>query len=166
MSFCPECGNKITNKVVDGVTRHVCVECNFTNWNNPIPVVAALVKHNGKYLIARNTQWAPGIFSLIAGYLESGEDIEEAVIREVKEELNLDGNVTNYLGHYSFIEKNQIILAFEVEATGDLKTNHELAEIKALSASELSVYDFSYYQMTENIINVWSKINIKTVKKR
>ena len=161
MSFCPECGNKIIKKIVDGVTRHVCDECNFTKWNNPVPVVAALVKHNGKYLIARNTQWAPGIFSLIAGYLESGEDIEEAVVREVKEELNLQGKVTNYLGHYSLIEKNQIILAFEVEATGDLKTNHELAEIKALSAAELSTYDFSYYEMTENIIKVWSNLNVK-----
>ena len=162
MSFCPECGNKITKKLVDDVDRFVCVECNFTRWNNPVPVVAALVKHNGKYLIARNTQWAAGIFSLIAGYLESGEDIEEAVIREVKEELNLEGKVVNYLGHYSFIEKNQIIIAFEVEATGNLKTNHELAEIKALSAAELSSYDFSYYPMTENIINVWSKLQIKT----
>jgi len=150
------------SRTVDGLGRRVCGECNHIEWNNPIPVVAALVKYNNKYIIARNTQWDPGVFSLIAGYLESGEEIEKGVIREVREELNLDGKITNFLGYYSFLDKNQIILAFEVEATGNLEKNHELAEIIELSSSELSVYDFSYFNITEKIINVWSKLNLQS----
>lgn len=158
MSFCPECGSKTISKVVDNATRLVCKDCNFTDWKNPIPVVAALVKHEGKYLLARNKEWGEGIFSLIAGYLESGEEIEKAVLREVKEELNLDGKIINSLGHYSLLEKDQIILAFEIEATGSIKTNYELVETIQLSDHELSNYDFSYFNLTEKIINNWKNL--------
>jgi len=158
MKFCPECGSKIISKNIDGANRIACRNCCYVKWNNPVPVVSALVKHNGKYIIARNAQWDTGIFSLIAGYLESGEEIESAIIREVKEELNLEGKITHYLGHYSLIDKNQIILAFEVEAVGHLELNHELAEVKTLLPYELSIYDFSYFKLTEEIISVWSKL--------
>lgn len=161
MNFCPECGSKINQKIIDGVNRFVCSEnsCNYIYWNNPIPVVAALVKFRGNYIIARNTRWPRGIFSLITGYLESSEGIEEAILREVKEELDLEGKITGYLGHHIFTEKNQLILAFEVEAVGNVKTNHELAEIKELTAAELLGYDFHPLYITERIIKEWSNLN-------
>lgn len=159
MNFCPKCGNKTIFKVVDNSTRAVCNNCNVTHWNNPIPVVAALVKHEGKYILARNKEWDKGVFSLIAGYLESGEEIENAVLREVKEELNLDGKIINSLGYYSLLEKNQIILAFEIETIGTMKMNYELVETIQLSDSELSSYDFSYFELTEKIINTWVNLH-------
>ena len=159
MKFCPECGNPVQVKHIDGADRFICSnnQCNYVHWNNPVPVVAALVKLNSKYIIARNAQWPKGIFSLITGYLEAGEDVESAVLREVNEELGLEGVIVQYLGHYTFREKNQIILAFEVAATGEIQTNHELAEIKQLSVEELLNYDFQPLYITEQIINAWSK---------
>lgn len=165
MKFCPECGNDVISKVLDGVERIVCIQCDYINWQNPIPVVAALVKYNGQYLVARNTEWDEGIFSLIAGYLESGEDIEAAILREVQEELSLKGSISHFIGYYSLLEKNQIILAFEIEATGTLKTNHELAETLPLSAHDLANYDFSYFELTTKIINDW-KTYYNLIQKR
>jgi len=161
MKFCPQCGNKAINKSIDGEKRTICSEsdCNYVHWNNPVPVVAALVKHNGKYLLARNAQWPKNIFSLITGYLESKEEVEKAVLREVKEELNLDGKINAYLGHYSFFEQNQIIMAFEVKAEGNLKINHELAESKYLTQQELSTYNFHPLYITEKIIKKWLTLN-------
>jgi len=163
MNFCPECGAKIQK--TEKSPRFECGEknCSYVHWNNPLPVVAALVKHNEKYLIARNAQWPKRIFSLITGYLEAGEDTEKAILREVKEELNLNGKVSNYLGHYTFFEQNQIIIAFEVEATGVLKTNHELAETKYLTSTELAQYDFQPLYITEKVIQQWLNINDKNV---
>jgi len=163
MKYCPECGTKAPNNNLENSSRFKCGanECNYVHWNNPIPVVAALVKHNEKYLIARNIQWPKRIFSLITGYLEPGEEIENAILREVKEELNLNGKITNYLGLYSFFEQNQIIIAFEVEATGELKTNHELSATKYLTNEELTSYNFHPLYITEKIIKKWSKLNIK-----
>lgn len=163
MKFCPDCGSKTSLKTTDNAQRYICQNdgCNYIHWNNPIPVVAALVKHDDNYLIARNTQWPKGIFSLITGYLEAGEEIEKAILREVKEELNLEGRIVNYLGHHMFSEKNQIILAFEVEASGKLKTNHELAETKYLSKSELGEYNFQPLYITEKVIQQWLVIHNK-----
>jgi NADH pyrophosphatase NudC (nudix superfamily) len=107
--------------------------------------------------VARNKQWQKGYFSSIAGYLEFGETAEEAVLREVKEELNLTGEVRRFLGYYSIFEKNLRILAFEVNGAGQLQLNEELSESKLMSKDELSKYDFSYCDVTQQIIKVWSK---------
>ncbi|MGD8566458.1 MAG: NUDIX domain-containing protein [Gammaproteobacteria bacterium] len=120
-------------------------------------MVAALVKNKNNYIIARNVQWPKGVFSVITGYLESGEHPEDCVLREVKEELGLTGKISGFLGYHLFKEKNQLILAFEVLASGDLQTNHELAEVKYLTPVELSRYDFRPLTITEQIIREWKK---------
>lgn len=159
MRYCPKCKNKLTRKILDGVKRLACSseKCSYVLWNNPVPVVAALVQHEGKYIIARNALWPGGIFSVISGYLEQKETPEQAVIREVEEELGLTGEIKRYLGHYSFFEKNQLLLGYEIEAGGTIKTNHELAEIKQLTAEELSNYDFGPLYVTRAMIDDWKK---------
>lgn len=160
MKYCPDCGDKLSTRIIDEVERRVCIKngCNYTFWNNPIPVVAALVHFNDKYIIARNANWPPGRYSVISGYLECAEDPEIAVLREVKEELGLDGVVTSYLGHHIFAEQNQLILAFEVLAKGSVLTNDELVEIKYLTQEALLDYNFKPFYITEKIINEWSKL--------
>jgi NAD+ diphosphatase len=157
MKFCPQCGNQLRAREIDGATRWVCQadDCQFIHWNNPVPVVAALVRYQDNYIIARNAKWPEGIFSLITGYLESGEDPEQAALREVQEELNLSGGITQFLGHYTFKQKNQLILAYEIKATGELQTNYELAELKQLTPAELASYDFHPLVITTSIINEW-----------
>lgn len=125
MRYCPQCGNKLALKEVDGAERLACIEnsCSYIFWNNPVPVVAALVRYSDKFIIARNVAWPAGIFSLIAGYLEHGENPDEAVLREVNEELGLQAKISRFIGHYDFSEKNQLIIAYEVDATGNLATH-------------------------------------------
>lgn len=160
MNFCPRCGAKLVLKKLDEAERDVCPtpQCNYIHWNNPIPVVAALVKHKDHYIIARNSQWPRRIFSIITGYLEQNESPQEAVLREVSEELGLTGKIKTLIGAYSFVEQNQIIICYEVEATGQLTTNHEIADVKHLTPEELSDYDFSPLYITRNIIHDWKKI--------
>jgi NADH pyrophosphatase NudC (nudix superfamily) len=158
MKFCPECGSRVVKKQIDGASRFICssADCNYIAWNNPVPVVAALVKLNDNYILARNSQWPRGLFSLITGYLESGENVEEAVLREVKEELGLEGRLVGFIGHTTFRRKNQLLIAFEVEASGSIQKNHEIAETIELSAQELKSYNFSQLAITEQIIKNWA----------
>lgn len=62
-------------RTIDAVTRKACSgeECNFVHWDNPTPVVMALVQLDDHFIIARNVQWPEGMFSVIAGFLERGE---------------------------------------------------------------------------------------------
>ena len=157
MKYCPECASVLELKRMDGVERMVCVssECGFVHWDNPVPVVAALVEYQGKIILARNSQWPEGMFSLVTGYLERNETPEDAVVREVKEELGLDGKAQEFLGCYSFIEKNQIILAHWVVATGELKTGNEITEVKLLSLEELKLLQFGRLALTSAIVKQW-----------
>ena len=118
-----------------------------------MPVVAVLVKHYGQYLVARNVAWPEGVFSFITGYLEQGEAPEQCAIREVAEELGLIASDPRLIGNYYYEKKNQVLLCYQVNATGLIVTNHELAEVKSLSAGELAEYDFSPLYLTQKIIS-------------
>ncbi len=95
------------------------------------------------------------MYSLLTGYLERNESPEEAVEREVKEELGLDGKVREFIGCYSFIEKNQVILAHWVVASGELKIGDEIAEVRLLSREELSRWSFGRFALTSAIVKRW-----------
>ena len=157
MKYCPECASALQLKPVDGVERKVCVSphCGFVHWDNPVPVVAALVQYRGKIILARNSQWQDGMFSLVTGYLERNESPEEAAVREVKEELGLDGKVREFIGCFSFIEKNQVILAHSVVASGELKIGDEISEVRLLSREELSRRPFGRFALTSAIVKHW-----------
>ncbi len=157
MKYCPDCASLLELKRIDGVERKACPspECNFVHWDNPVPVIAALVQYQGKVVLARNWQWPEGMFSLVTGYLERNETPEGAVVREVKEELGLNGKVQDFIGCYSFTEKNQVILAYWVVATGELKTGSEISEVKLLSREELRFWQFGRLALTSDITKHW-----------
>lgn len=157
MKYCPECGDTLEVRRIDGVERLACVapECAFVHWDNPIPVVAALIEYQDRIVLARNSQWPDGMFSLVTGYLERNETAEQAVLREVKEELGLDGKIREFIGCYSFVDKNQIILAHWVLATGELKTGAEISEVRLLSREELKRWQFGPLALTSVIVRHW-----------
>ena len=158
MKYCPSCAHKLVSKVIDGITRAVChqPDCGFIYWNNPVPVVAAVVEYDDKIVLARNAQWPENVFSMITGYLERNESPESAVVREVKEELGLDSRLQAFIGHYPFPRKNQLILAFSVESTGTIQLNHEIAEVKLLPKDKLDPNQFGELQLTAKIFQDWA----------
>ncbi|HRC61208.1 MAG TPA: NUDIX domain-containing protein [Candidatus Propionivibrio aalborgensis] len=157
MKYCPLCRSDLENRPVDGVVRLACssVECQFVSWNNPIPVVAGLVRHEGQYLLARNATWPQGMFSMITGFLEQGESPESAILRETEEELGLKGSECKFIGHYAHPRFNQLIIAFAVEASGDVKLNDEIAEVRMVSPEELATYDFGRLGLIRTIVTHW-----------
>ena len=140
MKFCPQCGKELVYKIKDGRDRHFCPdesECGYVHWNNPIPVVAAIVEHEGEIILARNAAWPATWYALITGFLESGETPEEGIIREVKEELNLDGEIVELVGLYEFHRMNQLIIAYHIKATGNIELSEELVDYKRLKPEEI-----------------------------
>ncbi len=142
-TYCPQCCCGLVKKEVDGKDRVSCInaECDFVLWNNPVPVVAAIIEHEDKILFARNSAWEEDKFALIAGYLEEGETPETAIIREIKEEINLDGEIVSFCGHYNFKQKNQLLIIFHVKATGAVKLSPEIAEVKHFTKDQITPWD-------------------------
>ncbi len=96
----------------------------------PVPVVAAIVEHEGQVILARNVAWPTNFYALITGFLERGESPEEGVQREVQEELGLTPRGAHFVGLYDFARMNQLIIAYHVPATGTVTLNEELADWK------------------------------------
>lgn len=127
-----------------GLERQACTagSCSFVLWDNPVPVVAALVELAGKIVLARNVAWPEKQFGLITGYLERNEAPEAAVAREVMEELGLAVRSVSLIGLYPFESKNQLLLAYHVIAQGRIVLNEELAEFRLIEPERLKAWDF------------------------
>lgn len=135
--FCPRCATPFETREHAGLPRHICPSCGFTHWNNPTPVVAALLQYGEHILLARNAAWPARMFALITGFLEHNESPEEGVAREVKEETNLDAQRIELIGVYPFLRKNELIIAYHVEATGEIALSEELADFKLVEPERL-----------------------------
>ena len=122
MKFCPQCGHDLIHLKIDGRKRLACSSrtCDYVFWDNPTPVVAALVEKQGDVVLVRNKEWPPKMYGLVSGFLEKGETPKSGVLREVKEELGLEGQIIDFIGYYSFFEMNQLILAYHVRIDGEI----------------------------------------------
>lgn len=135
--FCPNCATELIVVEVDGQKRQKCPSGDFIHWDNPVPVVAAIVEHEGRVILTRNKGWPEKWVGIVAGFLEKNETPEQGVLREVKEELGLIGEIVSFVGHYPFKLRNQIIFAYHVRVEGEIVLGEELESIKALPPDEV-----------------------------
>jgi NAD+ diphosphatase len=142
--FCPQCGGALAMiiQAEDGgdKARLRCAACGFTHWNNPTPVLAAVIEcadRDGQVLLARNAAWSGRMFALITGFMEAGETPTEGIAREVKEETALDVEALNLIGVYDFQRMNQVIIAYHAVARGEVRLSPELAEYKLYPPEQL-----------------------------
>jgi NADH pyrophosphatase NudC (nudix superfamily) len=139
--FCPLCAQPLAPGEQGGAQRLACA-CGYVHWDNPVPVVAAIVEHEGAVILARNRDWPEKMFGLVTGFLEKGETPEAAVAREVKEELSLEASAADFVGLYPFARRNELIIAYHVPATGTVRLNEELADYRRIAPEELRPWDF------------------------
>ena len=136
-NFCPNCATplQLLAQMEDGgeKARMRCAACAFTHWNNPTPVLAAVIEmadRDGQVLLARNAAWPGRMFALITGFMEAGETPEEGIAREVLEETSLKVDALKLIGVYDFQRMNQIIIAYHAVARGEVVLSPELAEYR------------------------------------
>jgi NADH pyrophosphatase NudC (nudix superfamily) len=155
MRYCPVCGRELGEAEIDGMQRLGCPSeaCDYVFWDNPTPVVAAVVERDGKIVLARNREWPEKIFGLVTGFLEKGESPDQGILREVMEELGLEGRIESFIGNYSFFQMNQLIVAFHVKATGQIRMGDELAEIREVPPERLRPWGFG----TGEAVRDWLK---------
>ena len=93
-------------------------------------------------MLARNRSWPEHMYGLVTGFLERGESPQQGVAREVKEELDLNALATNLVGVYPFERKNELIIAYHVEAAGVIRLNEELVDYRAIAPARLRPWKF------------------------
>ena len=140
--FCPLCATALADIAVmedSGETvRLRCPACGWTHWNNPTPVLAAVVEYRGKVLLARNAAWAnPEMYALITGFMEAGESPEAGIAREVLEETGLVVSATHLLGVWDFQKRNEVLICYHVLADGEVHLSPELADYRLLDPADV-----------------------------
>ena len=100
--YCPQCRAELAPTLRGGQTRLACPQCSFVQWSNPVPVVAAVVERAGRVVLVHSVGRPAHWFGLVAGFLERGEHPEAAVLREVAEELGVEGRLMSAIGIYPF----------------------------------------------------------------
>lgn len=139
--FCPACAAALTlqSQMEDGgeKARLRCTACDYTHWNNPTPVLAAVVEYQGKILLARNAAWSGEKFALITGFMEAGETPEGGIAREISEETNLQTSALKLIGVYDFQRMNQVIITYHALAHGEVRLSPELVDYKLLAPEQL-----------------------------
>ncbi len=121
-------------------SRLRCAACGYTHWNNPTPVLAAVIEladRGGLVLLARNAAWQGRMFALITGFMEADESPEEGITREVGEETALQVDALDLIGVYEFKRMNQVIIAYHVLARGEIRLSPELAEYKLMAPEQI-----------------------------
>ena len=152
--YCPLCRSELVEATIDGHVRLCCSNesCEYCQWNNPTPVVAALVEYQNQIVLAKTKRASTAGWSMIAGYLEAGEVPEVAIAREIKEEIALDTDALHFLGHYSNVPNNQLLIVYFAQASGELIKGEELSEITTVSLEQAVRYIESKYRITHQAL--------------
>ncbi|GAA1518470.1 NAD(+) diphosphatase [Sphaerisporangium rubeum] len=135
---CPRCGARTT--VVAGGHMRVCPDDGSQHFPRVDPAVIMLVHDGaGRCLLARGPRWPEGRLSVLAGFVEPGESLEQAVAREVLEEVGVTVATPRYLGSQPWPFPRSLMLGFFAEAVStELVLDHdEIAEARWLTREEL-----------------------------
>ncbi|CAI8298673.1 MAG: NAD(+) diphosphatase [PS1 clade bacterium] len=135
--FCSQCGS-LTHMAEAGYKR-ACPNCGAEHFPRTDPVVIMLAHHDDACLVGRQKGWPEGMFSSLAGFMEPGETIEEAVAREMQEEAGIDITSVRYLGTQPWPFPASMMIGCLAEASGRDITldDEELEEARWISREDV-----------------------------
>jgi len=122
--FCSRCGAATQAHARDRAM--VCTACGYTQYPRQSPCVIVLVTRGDDVLLARSANFPRGMFSTLAGFIEAGESVEEALLREVHEEVGVALRDPVYVASQSWPFPNSLMLGFHAQwAGGDIVVDGE-----------------------------------------
>ena len=108
--FCGRCGVPLRTKT--GERAKECPQCGLLHFPRLAPAIIVLVERGDELLLARSRHFMPGMYSVLAGFVEPGESLEEAVVREVKEEVGIEIKDIKYFGSQPWPFPHSLMIGF------------------------------------------------------
>jgi NAD+ diphosphatase len=135
--FCPACAAPLL--VTDGGFSRACPGCGAQHFPRTDPAVIVLVEHDGRALLGRQAGWPKRQYSVLAGFVGPGESLEEAVIREVKEESGITAHDPRFVGSQPWPFPLSVMLGFEASADGGepVPRDGELEDVRWFTREEI-----------------------------
>jgi NAD+ diphosphatase len=162
--FCANCG--AATELRDGGHQRHCPSCGASHFPRTDPVVIVRVTDAaGRLLLGRQARWPPGRFSVLAGFVEPGETLEEAVAREVLEESGVEVAEVSYVASQPWPFPSSLMIGFSALAVGGEPEpgDDELSEVRwfereeveAAASGESAVELSPAYSISRNLIDAW-----------
>jgi NAD+ diphosphatase len=122
--FCGRCGEATVNAPAE--RAKLCPRCGLLSFPRLSPAVIMLVQRGDELLLARNRSFAEGMFSVLAGFVEPGESLEDAVAREVREEVGLEVANIRYFGSQPWPFPHQLMIGFTATySSGEIRLQED-----------------------------------------
>ncbi len=136
--FCAVCGHP--SDVAEAGMVRACPRCGAHHFPRTDPVVIMVVCDGDRVLLGRNSQWPPRRYSALAGFVEPGETLEEAVRREVAEEAGVEVGAPRYVASQPWPFPASLMLGFEVDWVGGAprRQDDELEDVRWFSRAEVA----------------------------
>ncbi len=138
-AFCARCGAGLRPRHDGGRVRPTCDRCGFVAYRNPTPVALVLARDEGRLLLARRKCdplrgfWAPP-----AGYVEIDESVEDAAVREAREETGVEVALEGLRGVYSAAGLGIVIVAYHGRVSGGVpRAGAEVEEVGLFAPHDL-----------------------------
>ena len=134
---CSKCG--ATTERIAATWGKRCLGCGHEHYPHIHPCIIVLIKRGDEFLLARKPEWAPGRYSLVAGFVDFGESLEECVDREVMEETGLKVHNIRYVGSQNWPFPSQLMAGFVAEySSGTIAVDgHELEDAQWFSRDRM-----------------------------
>lgn len=139
--YCPRCAHGLEDRRVDVEQRmrKVCPACGFVFYLNP-KVVAAAVPRQGPdiWLLRRNIEPARGLWTFPGGYVDLGETVPAAAVREAREETRLDIRLDGLLDIYSYAEADVVMVVYRATVVGgEASPTPESLEVRRFAPGDI-----------------------------
>ncbi|MDR1100732.1 MAG: NAD(+) diphosphatase [Treponema sp.] len=153
--FCGSCGAKNID-APDELAR-LCPACGRLEFPRIAPaVITLIINDTGEALLAHNKKFTPGVYSLIAGFNEAGESLEHTVVREIREEVNIEVRDIRYIKSQPWPFPNSLMLGFTARyASGELLPDgQEIEDVQWFSPAKLPLLPGNG-SVSRYLINRW-----------
>jgi 8-oxo-dGTP diphosphatase len=162
--FCPRCGGDLEKRVVKTTEpkRLVCLNCSFIFYQDPKVVAATLFTFKGGIvLLKRGVEPALGKWVFPGGYVDRGETVEDAAVRETWEESQIEVKLGPLLNVYSYRGSPSVIVVYTAQVvSGKLAVGDECVEAKTFAPEEIPWEDLAF-DSTKDALRDYIKLYTK-----
>ena len=162
--FCPRCGGDLEKRIVKPTEpkRLVCLNCSFILYQDPKVVAGTIFTLDGRIvLLKRGVEPAMGKWVFPGGYVDRGESVHEAAIRETKEESQMDVKLGPLLNVYSYPRSPNIIVVYAAQVVGgELGAGDESVEARVFAPAEIPWNDLAF-DSTRDALKDYIKLYLK-----
>jgi ADP-ribose pyrophosphatase YjhB (NUDIX family) len=153
--FCPHCGGPFAARILKAgdPARLVCDGCGFVFYLDPKIAVGTIIRTNDHEIVLCRRAIAPGYGRWVfpGGYVDRGEKLEEAAIREAREECGLEVELERLVSLHSYRGRTPVVIVYAARAVGGVLTvaDEESLEVRTFTAESIPWGDLAFESTAE-----------------